>query len=126
MPPALALQLSSGVNGPSDPQFDQEVFDNAGAAVFDPLVAADVAAQVTLETLLAPSRLARLEIQHAQDSSLPGLGEVLDRLIAAVVDNHSSAVERRIASRTILTMAKVRRDPESSSVSPPRLTGSSA
>jgi hypothetical protein len=114
VPPALTLQLSSGVNGRSDPQFDTEVFDNAGAAVFDPLVATDIAAQVTLDALLAPSRLTRVYIQHGRDPSLLGLGELLDRLTAAAIDNRRDAVERRIADRTILAMAKARRDPTTS------------
>ncbi|KAG5715446.1 hypothetical protein E4T56_gene17008, partial [Termitomyces sp. T112] len=39
VPDALVGWLSSGVNGRNDAQFDTEVFDNAGAAAFDPLVA---------------------------------------------------------------------------------------
>ncbi|WP_267381932.1 MULTISPECIES: zinc-dependent metalloprotease [unclassified Sphingomonas] len=111
VPGPLALALSSGVNGRSDPQFDTEVFDTAGASAFDPLVAADVAAQVTLDTLLAPSRLTRVYLQHGRDPSLPGLGSLLDKLTAAAIDQRRDAVERRVAHRTILTMAKTRRDP---------------
>ncbi|UAK26495.1 zinc-dependent metalloprotease [Sphingomonas nostoxanthinifaciens] len=111
VPGPLTLMLSSGVNGESDPQFDTEVFDTAGAAVFDPLVAADVAAQVTLDTLLAPSRLTRLAIQHARDPSLPGLDRLLDKLTAGVVDVRRAAVERRVATRTVLAMAGAQRDP---------------
>lgn len=114
VPPVLAMRLSSGVNGPSDPQFDTEVFKNAGAAVFDPLVAADVAAQLTLDTLLAPTRLTRVYIQHAENPSLLGLDQLLDRLIARTVDSRGNAVARRVATRTLLTMAKVRSDPETS------------
>ncbi|MEG8022920.1 zinc-dependent metalloprotease [Sphingomonas aerolata] len=50
VPATLVMPLSSPMNGRSDVQFDQEVFRNAGAAAFDPLVAADVAAQVTLDS----------------------------------------------------------------------------
>jgi hypothetical protein len=111
VPPALALALSSGVNGRRDPQFDTEVFATAGAAAFDPLVATDVAAQLTLESLLAPARLTRLQIQHARDAALPGIDAVLDRIGTAVIAKRGDAVERRIALRTILTIAKVQRDP---------------
>ncbi|WP_375393563.1 zinc-dependent metalloprotease [uncultured Sphingomonas sp.] len=114
IPTAVSLQLSSGVNGREDPQFDTEVFDTAGASVFDPLVAADVAAQVTLDTLLAPSRLARVYLQHSQDTALPGLDEILDALSKAVIDTRCTAVERRVAHRTILEMARTRRDPTTS------------
>jgi hypothetical protein len=109
--PPLALALSAGVNGRADPQFDTEVFDTAGGAVFDPLVATDVAAQVTLETLLAPARLVRLQLQHAADARLPGVETLLDRLRRDVIDRHATAVERRIALRTILGIAMAQRDP---------------
>jgi hypothetical protein len=114
VPPALALLLSSGVNGRSDPQFDSEVFDTAGAAVFDPLVATDLAAQVTLDSLFAPSRLARVYIQQSQAPKQLGLGELLDRLTAAVIDKRGDAVERRIATRTIIAMARAWRNPATS------------
>ncbi|QUT05535.1 zinc-dependent metalloprotease [Sphingobium phenoxybenzoativorans] len=112
--PDLTLALSSGVNGRSDPQFDTEVFANAGASVFDPLVAADVAAQLTLESLLAPSRLSRVYAQYARDPAQLGLSELFDRLQSGVIDRHSTAVERRIAQRTILSIAKARRSPATS------------
>ncbi|MFD1950435.1 zinc-dependent metalloprotease [Sphingomonas arantia] len=114
IPGRLALMLSSGVNGRADPQFDTEVFGNAGAAVFDPLVAADVAAQVTLETLLAPSRLTRVRLQHDRDPALLGLDDLLDRLTRAAIDDRRTAVGRRVAHRTIMTMARTARDPATS------------
>jgi hypothetical protein len=67
VPDNLVGWLSSGVNGRNDAQFDTEVFNNAGAAAFDPLVATD-AAQVTLDSLLAPTRLTRVYIQQARDA----------------------------------------------------------
>ncbi|MDR6788545.1 hypothetical protein J2Y58_001905 [Sphingomonas sp. BE138] len=111
VPPALALTLSSGVNGNADPQFDTEVLDTAGGAVFDPLVATDVAAQVTLETLLAPTRLTRLHLQHAADAALPGIETVLDRLVREIVMRHDGAVAQRIALRTVLAIAAAARAP---------------
>ena len=111
VPARLTLALSSGVNGGSDPQFDIEVFDNAGAAAFDPLAATDVAAQLTLDTLLAPSRLTRVYLQHARDPAQLGLDELLDRLAGAAIDVRRNAVERRIAARTILTIVRTQRDP---------------
>ncbi|MBB3349646.1 zinc-dependent metalloprotease [Sphingomonas sp. BK069] len=114
VPPALALTLSSGVNGSADPQYDSEVFDTAGGAVFDPLVATDVAAQVTLETLLAPSRLTRLHLQHAADPALPGVETLLDRHDRDVVARHDDAVAQRIALRLdtalVATRGRLARD----------------
>jgi hypothetical protein len=84
VPTPLVNVLSSGVNGRNDAQFDTEVFNNAGSAVFDPLVATDVAAQVTLDTLLAPARLTRIHEQKARDAGQLGLEDV-DALAAATV-----------------------------------------
>jgi hypothetical protein len=110
VPAALVMPLSSPMNGGSDVQFDQEVFRNAGAAAFDPLVAADVAAQITLDSLLAPARLARVFEQHRREPGMPGVDTLLDRLVAATVDTRGDAVGRRIAYRTIMTMAETARD----------------
>lgn len=114
VPDRLVGLLSAGVNGRGDRQFDIEVLDNAGAAVFDPLVAADVAAQVTLDTLLAPSRLVRVYEQHRRDSAALGLDELIDRLTAATVDSRKTELQRRIAYRTIVTLARSAKDPETS------------
>ncbi|MGK6320178.1 zinc-dependent metalloprotease [Sphingomonas sp. DT-204] len=110
VPDPLVGMLSSGINGRPDVQFDREVFRNAGSAAFDPLVATDVAAQVTLDALLAPNRLARLYIQHIRDPELPGLETMLDRLTAATLPAHMDETQRRIAYRTLLTMARTARE----------------
>ena len=110
IPASLTMQLSSGVYGRADPQFDTEVFANAGASAFDPLVAADIAAQVTLDTLLAPSRLTRVYLQHHQSAALPGLDELLDKVVRTAVDGRTTAVGRRIAHRTIMEMARTSHD----------------
>ena len=52
--------------------------------VFDPLGAVDAAAAMTLQALLAPPRLQRLLVQHAQDPSLPGVRDSIDALLAAI------------------------------------------
>ncbi|MFT8809562.1 zinc-dependent metalloprotease [Gluconobacter sp.] len=109
--PQLALMLSSGVNGNPDPQYDTEVFRMAGSSTFDPLNAAETAAEITLHSLLAPSRLERMVLQHARDPSLPGPGDLLGRLTSEVASRHQTALERRISYRTILSMAQTRDDP---------------
>lgn len=110
VPPRLLMELSYGIHGANNPQFNQEVLANAGGAVFDPLVAADVAAQVTLNALLAPSRLTRVYEQHIADPRLPGLEDLLGRLLAATVGAEHNAVGRRIAYRTLMTLARTERD----------------
>ncbi|AZV37603.1 peptidase [Komagataeibacter xylinus] len=114
VPANLTLQLSSGVNGNTDPQYDTEIFRTAGVSTFDPLNAADVAAEITLNSLLGPNRLERMHIQHGRDPALPGLDDLLGRMLARVIDRHGSAVERRVAYRTLLSMAQVRDNPKTS------------
>jgi hypothetical protein len=79
--------------------------------VFDALVAADTAATISLRALLAPARLARLSAQHAVDASQPGVGELLDRIVAVALPAHTNDVSRRIGYRAIVSMAQVARMP---------------
>jgi hypothetical protein len=82
----------------------------AGGAVFDPLAAADAAAQISLGALTAPARLARLEIQHHGDPQALGLAELLDRLLAATTPPAGAdALAQRIFYRTLVTLAQVSR-----------------
>lgn len=104
VPAPLAMLLSSGTSARTDVQAVPEVMRTAGSAVFDPLVAAEVAAQVTLDSLLAPARLTRLHIQHGYDAAQPGVATVLDKL-RPVIANHSGAIGRRVAQRTLLSIA---------------------
>lgn len=62
---------------------DREYFATRAAPLFDPLGAADAAAAMTLQALLAPSRLQRLLIQHAEDPDQPGVRDSIDALLAA-------------------------------------------
>ncbi len=48
---------------------------------FDPLAPAEAATQLVLDFVLHPERASRLEAQRALDTSLPGLGEVVDALV---------------------------------------------
>lgn len=110
--PADLIPLLSSAPGAAngDRQYDIEVWDTAGGPVFDPLQAADVAASVTLNALLAPERLARIQLQHDRDASLIGLSEMLDQLIAATVRAPQGDVGRRVAYRTVASLAAVRGD----------------
>lgn len=112
VPAPLLPLLSAANNGSADQQYDIEVLSTAGGPVFDPLVAADAAAQLTLTALLAPSRLARVVRQHAQDTGVLGVDDLLDQLIdTAVYRRTDDDLGRRIAFRTIATMAITMRDP---------------
>ena len=82
--------------------------------MFDPLVAADVASEVTLNALLAPKRLQRVEVQHAADQQALGVSELLDRLEVATLPDRTDPLIRRIAYRTIVTLAQTARQPDTS------------
>ncbi len=112
VPTALLPLLSAAQNGSSDRQYDTEIFATAGGPVFDPLVAADAAAQLTVQTLLAPRRLARLVVQSQSDASTLGVAELVDRLSATVLASTQDDLGRRIAYRTLATMAQVARRPD--------------
>lgn len=109
VPPALLPLLTAGRQGSDNPQYDGEVFATAGSSVFDPLVATDVAAAITLDALLAPARLERLAAQHAVDPALPGVEDVLARLRARTLAA-ADPVARRIAWRIVVATAAARRD----------------
>ena len=114
VPAALVPLLSAAQNSSTDRQYETEVFATAGGPVFDPLVAADAAAQLTVQTLLAPRRLARLVVQSQNESGALGVGELLDRLTATVLASTQDDLGRRIAYRTLATMAQVARRPDAS------------
>jgi hypothetical protein len=79
----------------------RELFPRATGGAFDPLMPAIVAADMTVGFMLTPDRAARLVAQKAVDSSLPGLAEVIDRVIAAGFDTpvtspYTSEIRRSI------------------------------
>jgi hypothetical protein len=64
----------------------RELFSRYTGDGFDPIMPATIAADVTVGFVLQPDRAARIVSQHALDSSLPGLEEVINRLAAATFD----------------------------------------
>ena len=64
----------------------RELFPRTTGEAFDPLGPATVAADVTIGFVLQHDRAARMVAQQAVDSTLPGLGEVIDRLTKATFD----------------------------------------
>ncbi|HWU76804.1 MAG TPA: zinc-dependent metalloprotease [Rhodanobacter sp.] len=112
VPGRLLPLLSAARNGSSNRQYQIELFTDSDGTVFDPLVAADSAAELTLDALLAPTRLARLDSQHALDSRALGVDELLDRLLATALPDHTDALSRRIAYRTIVTLAQTAHNPQ--------------
>ena len=75
----------------------RELFPRTTGEGFDPVNPAAIAADVTIGFVLQPDRAARMVTQSAVDQSLPGLGEVIDRLVRATFDQPtSSAYEAEI------------------------------
>jgi hypothetical protein len=114
VPAVLAAQLSAGWSGESDRQTDIEIMATAGGTVFDSLIAAQVAAQITLDALLAPPRLARLVDQRSQDPAIPGPGAVARRLLglagAPQPSPRLSAIRLAVGTRVVLALAKAAAD----------------
>lgn len=80
LPEAVLAQLTP----PSaDSMRDREYFGTRATPLFDPLGAADAAAALTLQFLLAPPRLQRLALQHAADPALPGIEALMNALLEA-------------------------------------------
>lgn len=73
---------------PRPPGFGRhrELFPRTTGDGFDPLSPATVASDVTIGFVLIPDRAARMVAQHAVDPALPGLEEVIDRLMKATFD----------------------------------------
>jgi hypothetical protein len=73
---------------PRPPGFGRhrELFPRTTGTTFDPLSPATVAADVTIGFVLQLDRASRMVAQHAEDPTLPGLGEVIDRLTKGVFD----------------------------------------
>jgi hypothetical protein len=61
----------------------RENFRTRTGLTFDPVGAAETAADMTINLLLNPERAARLVQYHAEDATEPGLTEVIDKLIGA-------------------------------------------
>ncbi|MCD2324272.1 zinc-dependent metalloprotease [Sphingomonas sp. IC-56] len=115
VPERLIVQLSAGWSGDNDRQTDIEVMRTAGSSVFDPLVAAEVAAEVSLRALLAPERIARLADQSRRDPAVPSPALLATRLLAIAdtptADPRLAAVRRVVGRRVVLNLAKATADP---------------
>jgi hypothetical protein len=88
----------------------RELFPRTTGEGFDPINPAAIAADVTIGFVLQPDRAARMVAQNSIDQSLPGLGEVIDRLIRASFDQPTTgtyeaairrAVERALVDRVM-------------------------
>jgi hypothetical protein len=85
-PNALVLPLEIRDLIPPRPQHlaqTRDLFPGRTGLTFDPFAAAETATAMTISLILHPERAARLVEYNARDQSLPGLGDVIDRLFEA-------------------------------------------
>ncbi|HYI63781.1 MAG TPA: zinc-dependent metalloprotease [Allosphingosinicella sp.] len=111
VPPPLLPHLSAGWSGSPDRQETIEIFRTAGGPIFDPMVASEVAAAVTLNALLVPERLNRLELQSQADAGQLAPQDLIERLIQRALQPGGAALQGRIATVIVLALARVQRDP---------------
>ena len=91
----------------------RELFPRYTGGAFDPIMPAVTAADLTVGFILQPDRAARLVAQHAVDPSLPGLDEVVDRLLgagfnASAANPYEAEVARaigRVVADNLMTLA---------------------
>jgi hypothetical protein len=103
-PNALALQESILKLIPPHPagyERHRELFRSRTGLTFDALAPAEVAADQTVSFILNPERAARLVQHHARDNSLPGLNEVIDKVITATWKAHRSSGYPAEIQRTV-------------------------
>jgi hypothetical protein len=70
---------------PRPPGYRQtrDLFSGYTGLTFDPLAVAESAASLTIGAILHPARAARMIEYHARRNDVPGLAEVLDKLISS-------------------------------------------
>jgi hypothetical protein len=78
-----------------------EDFPTHTGLTFDPLAAAETSARMTISVLLDPARAARLIQYHSQDSTQPGLAELLDAVLKATWKSPSKQGELGAIQRTV-------------------------
>ena len=100
----------------------RELFPRYTGAIFDRVTPAVVVADMTVSNILQPARSARLVEQHALDTAVPGLFEVIETLVESTFNVASSdryevevqrAVQRVVVDRliwlsSVAPMAQVR------------------
>jgi hypothetical protein len=82
-----------------------------------------VAAVQTLNSMLEPARLNRLEAQRAADPAVPSPHQVAEALIGQSFARNPSALEQRIATTIALAIARAVRQPSLSPAVAAQLQG---
>lgn len=90
----------------------RENFEMRTGLTFDPLAAAETAANMTLGLILHPERAARLIEYHSRDNSLPGFGEVVEQLLnttwkANSASGYSAEIQRVVNNHVLTQLMKL-------------------
>ncbi len=93
----------------------REDFRNRTGPTFDPVGAADSAANITLPLIFNRERMARLAQQHAVDGSMPGAWDTIDRVLKATwyapaLSGAQGSVQRAIAPVALYYLMQLVRD----------------
>jgi hypothetical protein len=104
---AVPERILSMIPPPAYRYEEGEIFPRATGLLFDPLTAADLAADFTASLILHPERMARLVEYGSRSSEYPGLDDVVDRLIektwrAPRASTGYLAQVQDVAERTVL------------------------
>jgi len=93
-----------------------EEFPGRTSPMFDPIGAAEIAADFTLSALLQRNRAARLVEFNARDGQYPGLGEVINEIMSATwkkpysADRYRAAIERAVQTVVVLKLMQLGAD----------------
>ena len=117
MPESLLVQLPP--RPPGTPA-TAESFPAKTSVTFDPVTAAEGAADLTLAMLLEPGRMNRLVEYHARDASEPTVEEVIQAALAAAGSGGESGlsevIRAAVTARVVEAMLRLAASAESSSV----------
>jgi hypothetical protein len=91
----------------------RELFDRYTGLTFDAIAPSVVASELVVSLILQPERAARLAHQNALDPAMPGLSDVIDRLVTATFDDdpandYEAAVNRateRVVAEELMRLA---------------------
>lgn len=113
------LQLPQNILIPPQPigyGRDRENFKSRTGLSFDPLSLPETSASLTISLLLHPQRASRLVSHRAQSIEQPGLGYVIDQLIAVTLKKRSvtsvyqAEIQRIVATVMLHQLMKLSRD----------------
>jgi hypothetical protein len=103
----LIALLQAQQSGDNDLQHSVELFTSRQGRGFDPGAAAEIAADITLQNILAPARLERLADQSRRDPAFMTVGQLTDAVIAkafAPATGRLAEPARRVQARTVLAL----------------------